>query len=222
MKYNSVRFFLGAIRRKLVLYRNQAKWRKLNRHNETCPANIFPLEKVKVGRYTYGDLNIYSYRNPEESLIIGDFCSIASDVVFVLGGEHNYNRFTSFPLEEKFFGAICESRVKGPIIIEDDVWIGTRCTILSGVRIGKGAIIAAGSVVHNNIPSYAVYASGKIIKYRFESEIIKELENLDFSSIDKDTFKDIRELITQNIDINNVRQIKKAILETTGSSFMES
>ena len=56
--------------------------------------------------------------------------------------------------------------VKGPVIIEDDVWIGRNATILSGVRIGKGAVIAAGAVVNRDVPAYSVAAGvpARIIK----------------------------------------------------------
>ena len=55
---------------------------------------------------------------------------------------------------------------KGPVIIEDDVWIGDKATILSGVHIGKGAIIAANAVVTKNVPAYSVAAGNpaRIIK----------------------------------------------------------
>lgn len=56
--------------------------------------------------------------------------------------------------------------VKGPVIIEDDVWIGRCATILSGVHVGKGAVIAAGAVVNKDVPAYSVAAGvpARIIK----------------------------------------------------------
>lgn len=56
----------------------------------------------------------------------------------------------------------------GKITIEDDVWIAARCTILSGVTIGKGSVIAAGSVITKDIPPYSVVAGvpGKVISKR--------------------------------------------------------
>ena len=54
----------------------------------------------------------------------------------------------------------------GPIVIEDDVWIGLNCTILKGVTIGKGCIIAAGTLVNKDCPPYTLIAGvpGKVIK----------------------------------------------------------
>ena len=55
---------------------------------------------------------------------------------------------------------------KGPVVIEDNVWIGDKATILSGVTIGMGAIVGANSVITKDIPAYAVVAGSpaKIIK----------------------------------------------------------
>ena len=54
-----------------------------------------------------------------------------------------------------------------PIIIEDDVWIGMNCLILKGVKIGKGSVVGAGSVVTKNVPEFVVVAGNPatIVKY---------------------------------------------------------
>ena len=61
-----------------------------------------------------------------------------------------------------------------------DVWIGTHCVLLSGAKIGNGAIIAANSVVTGEIPAYAIAAGSpaKVIKYRFSEEMISSLNAL--------------------------------------------
>ena len=55
---------------------------------------------------------------------------------------------------------------KGPVVIEDNVWIGEKASIMPGVRIGRGSIIAANSVITHNIDPYSVVTGspGKIIK----------------------------------------------------------
>jgi acetyltransferase-like isoleucine patch superfamily enzyme len=69
---------------------------------------------------------------------------------------------------------------KKKIIIEDDVWIGHGCTIISGVRIGKGSIVAAGSVVVKDVKPYSIVAGvpAKCIKMRFTEEEIKKHESI--------------------------------------------
>ena len=67
-----------------------------------------------------------------------------------------------------------------PVVIEDDVWCGANVTILKGVTIGRGAVIAAGSVVTKDIPRYSIAGGvpARIIKMRFTPEQIKEHERI--------------------------------------------
>lgn len=127
------------------------KWRHINQHNETRAISLFNPEIVTVGRYTYGSLDVRSWGSIGEKLLIGDFCSISSGVIFILGGNHKYTSLTTFPVGVKFLHKEVEAQTKGPIIIEDDVWLGTNSIILSGVRVGQGAIIAAGSIVTKDV-----------------------------------------------------------------------
>lgn len=66
------------------------------------------------------------------------------------------------------------------VIIEDGVWCGCNVTILKGCHIGRGAVVAAGSVVTKNVPPYAIVGGNpaKIIKYRFTEKQIKEHERI--------------------------------------------
>ena len=71
-----------------------------------------------------------------------------------------------------------------PVVIESDVWVGTNVTILNGVRIGRGAIVAAGAVVIKDVPAYAIVGGvpAKVLKYRFtEEEIVCHEELLRMS-----------------------------------------
>ncbi len=182
------------------------EWRKRNSHNSTVVSEYYPETLVKIGSSTYGQINIDSYGMPEEYLSIGSFCSIASNVVFLTGGGHYLDRFTTFPLERKLCG-IKEETTKGHVIIEDDVWIGYGATILSGVHVGRGAVIGACSVVAKNIPPYAIVVGNpaQIIKYRFEKNIIKKLLQVDFTklaSIDKKEMIDLYRTDVNNIDFS--------------------
>jgi acetyltransferase-like isoleucine patch superfamily enzyme len=172
----------------------KVKWKKKNPHNFTGLARKFDIDKVTVGKYTYGSLHVQTFDNVNEKLVIGSYCSIADDVSFLLGGEHFYDGFSTYPFRKFFRKGNENTGSKGPIIVGDDVWIGYRCTILSGVTIGQGACIAAGSVVFKDIPPYAIYANGKVLKYRFESEVIEHLLNINFDALDVN-------LIIENIDV---------------------
>lgn len=66
------------------------------------------------------------------------------------------------------------------VTIEDDVWTGANITILKGVTIGRGSVVAAGSVVTKSCPPYSIIGGvpAKIIKYRFTVEQVLEHERL--------------------------------------------
>lgn len=168
---------------KLVLFNR--KWRKKNKNNHTVARTIFPINDIKVGNHTYGDLNITAF-NSDGKLTIGNFCSLAGNVQFLLCGEHNYKTISTYPFRSQMLKQR-EAFSKGNIIIEDDVWIGQGCIIMSGVRIGQGAVIAAGSIVSKDVPPYAIYGGNRIIKYRFTEDIINVLLLIDFGKLNRDT-----------------------------------
>jgi carbonic anhydrase/acetyltransferase-like protein (isoleucine patch superfamily) len=68
-------------------------------------------------------------------------------------------------------------KTKGDVIIGSDVWIGTEAVILSGVKVGDGAVIGARAVVAKDVPPYAVVAGNpsRIVKWRFEPAIVERL-----------------------------------------------
>lgn len=165
----------------------QKKWRQRNRHNRTVAMNIFPMERVKAGKHTYGELHILSYLPEIEHLEIGSYVSIAPDVHFILGGEHQTETLFTYPLRSVTTGNHTpeDAQSKGAIIVEDEAWIGYGATILSGVRIGKGSIVAAKSVVTKDVPPYSIVAGNpaKVIKYRLQEEIIPIVSRLHLNNI---------------------------------------
>ncbi|EGP5048105.1 CatB-related O-acetyltransferase [Enterococcus faecium] len=182
------------------------KWRKINSHNNTRMGNIFPFEKVTVGDMTYGRLFVKTFNNCEEKLIIGSFCSIGN-AQFLLGGEHDTHCISTFPWGLYCYGQYDTIPTKGPIIVQDDVWIGDNVLILSGVNIGKGAVVAAGSVVTKNVPPYAIVGGNpaKVIKYRFSPEIIERLMDFDLHTIVN--IKDKHHLLEMQVTDNNIESI---------------
>lgn len=185
--------------RKIIQYyinkRIKIKWRKLNKHNDTYMKNIFQISHVQVGTASYGELNVIDFASEKEGarLKIGSFCSIASNVTWLLNGEHNINTISSYPFRVKYFKNVrYEATSKGDIVCEDDVWIGNGATIMSGVHIGQGAIVAAGAVVTKDIPDYAIVGGvpAKIIKYRFDSQLIEALKKVDYSKVTEELILD--------------------------------
>lgn len=182
-------------------------WRKRNPHNGTTLKEGFRFDAVEVGNYTYGALHVLT-DDRSSRLKIGHFCSIAPEVIFIPGSDHNCASISTFPFQVKCLGASeGEAISKGDIVVEDDVWIGCRATILSGVRIGQGAVVAAGSVVTRDVPPYAIVGGvpAKVIKYRFDAEIIAELLKVDYSKLDRDAIeKHIDDLYLPLTDANQL------------------
>lgn len=185
----------------------QRTWRSMNTHNFTIAGRVFPANIVSVGTYSYGTLNVISYGNSEERLRIGNYCSIAGGTTFILSGEHNYNRISTYPFSKVILRGKPEALCKGPIIIHDDVWIGYGCIILSGVTIGKGAVIGAGSIVCKDVPEYAIYVGNRVVKYRFPDSIMKRIKNTPIPLMDENQVKNRLKLLELDIDEENLEMI---------------
>lgn len=189
---------LSGIVDKVQLFNFRRKWRKGNPENTTIAANIFDMNSVKVGKETYGAVRILNW-GINQKLIIGNYCSIAQEVMFILNADHFINHLSTFPFKAKILSGEVEGVSKGDIVVDDDVWIGYRATIMSGVHIGQGAVVAAGAVVTKDVPPYAIVGGvpARILKYRFPEDIRNELIKVDFSKLSRqDICEHIDELYT--------------------------
>lgn len=173
---------------KLSLLGTRVRWRRLNGGNGTYPVSpISDLSNIEVGRFSYGPIDVHT-SSIAPCLTIGSFCSIASDVVFVTHDEHPTDHFSTFPFKVMAMGEEGpEATSKGGIVLEDDVWIGYRATILDGVTIHRGAVVAAGAVVCGDVPPYTIVGGvpAKPIRQRFDDEAIVRLMEFDYSRVDR-------------------------------------
>jgi len=208
----SFRFSFDKIFKRINFYMFYRKFRKKNAHNHTIPLNIFEINDVVIGKHTYGNLNIRSFiKDKGEKLSIGNYVSIGDDVKFILGGNHQIYTITSYPL--KFFLAnqdlSFDAISKGEILVEDEVWIGDNVIILSGVKVGKGSILAAGSVVTKDVSPYSIVGGNpaKIIRYRFVEEIRNALYNFNLSDIDEKVIVESIEEFYKPIDIKQIEKL---------------
>lgn len=192
-------------------------WRILNPHNKTSIDTGSNYKKVTVGRASYGELKIRSWGNNEEGLKIGSFVSIADDVNFLLGGEHEYNGLSTYPFNVMYFGYKTEAKSKGKIIVNDDVWIGHGALVMSGVTIGQGAIVGARSVVTKNVEPYSIVVGSpaKHIKFRMANEIIAILLELDFSKISDSKIYSLKDLLYGELTIEKARLLVDYIMGDT-------
>ena len=189
----------------LKLYIFRKKYRKLNRHNETAIKTFCDLSKVIVGKKTYGMINVTDFSPADTKLRIGSYCSIAPNVRFLLGGEHQLYSISTYPFKVKSFGEAREANSKGDIVVKDDVWIGDGAIICSAVTIGQGAVIAAGSVVTKNVEPYSIVGGNPahFIKWRFGEQCRKHLCEIDivrlFDSFTKNDLNLIYEDLSDDI-----------------------
>lgn len=204
LKSKPIRFIYEEIKQAIEFNKFKYEWRNINKDNKTVPEKIINTSIVSVGKYSYGKLNIFS-NGDKTKLTIGNFVSIADNVSFLLEMEHYTNHISTFP-----FKVICleslpaEAFAKGNIIVDDDVWIGYGATILSGVHIHQGAVIAAGAVVTKDVPPYAIVggAPANIIKYRFDEKIIEKLLKIDFGKLTEETIREHIDELYRNVDEN--------------------
>lgn len=156
-----------------VLILKKTKWRMHDiGRNFYCGLGVRLLKtcSISIG----DDVYIGNGSNIECDAKIGSNVLMANNVAFIGKYDHNYQqvgkaiRFSSHVRDADYDWKGKSLRVE----IEDDVWIGYAAIILSGVRVGTGSIIAAGSVVTRDVEPYAIYggAPAKKITNRFNSE----------------------------------------------------
>lgn len=151
-----------------------------------------------VGNNSYNNgAKIWKW-NTCSNLTIGNYCSIANDVHFILdSGNHDMFNITTSPLYHNLYkhsdqisyksksvllGELKNEYIpkKHSIKIKNEVWIGAGVTILPGVTIGNGAIILAGAVVTKSVDDFSIVSGipGQHINYRYSPEQIKKLNTI--------------------------------------------
>lgn len=180
----------------------------------------FEYRGCHIGRYTYG----YKGLLEEDPLAqrIGRFCSINNTAR--IWNNHPLDYVTTHPFldsiqfcsweemdkRDKFirkYGKYHENapfensalRDNRPVIIGNDVWIGANAIILPGVRIGDGAVIAAGAVVTKDVDDYAIVGGvpARVIRYRFQEEEISKFCEIQWWNWDIEKIMDNLELFYQ-------------------------
>jgi virginiamycin A acetyltransferase len=155
--------------------------------------NVVKNPNVIVGDYTYYDdfetvenfeKNVrYHFDFVGDKLIIGKFCMIASDVTFIMNGANHLTEAVSAYPFGIFGGAWADAMegrsypTKGDTVVGNDVWLGYGATIMPGVTIGDGAIIAAKAVVTKDVAPYTIVGGNpaQVIRQRFDVDTIRRL-----------------------------------------------
>ena len=181
--------------------------------------NLPKRVNVEIGDYTYYSDNKklpekfydhieHHYEFLGDKLVIGKFCAIAEGITFIMNGaNHRMDGFTTYPFNifgggwEKSAPKIEQLPFRGDTVIGNDVWIGQYVTIMPGVKVGDGAIIAANATIVKDVEPYVIVGGNpaKIIKKRFADEIIALLLQLQWwNGNEKKIFENLSVLVSAN------------------------
>ena len=155
--------------RRIVMILFRSLFKKTGRNVVFDPFGVYSFETISIGDDVYiGPGAVLSAS--ESSIDIGNKVMFGPNVT-IMGGDHNTS------VIGKYMYDIKEKRPEDdlPVVISDDVWLGTGCTILKGVTIGEGAIVAAGALVVKDVPPYTIVGGvpAKVLKERFSKEELK-------------------------------------------------
>ncbi len=176
-------------------------------------------------RFCYSNIGDYSYVSVNSnvfSTLIGKYSSISWNVS--LGpANHDYNRISSHAmLFATRFGMIDKgnemyNQYAGDVIVGNDVWIGCNALIMrkvGGVKIGDGAIVGANAIVTKDVPPYAIVVGrNKILKYRFEADIIAALIDLAWWNFPANFVKTIIPLLAKNPTLEIIKRIQELYIQ---------
>lgn len=168
------------------LWRRQ-KVKLLKEKLQTCGKNVSMPHSVSIfgsqmqvgNDVFFGEENLFMCAGAP--IIIGDHVMIGPRVTMI-SGDHRVDVVGKYMTEVKSADKLPENDL--PIVLTGDNWIGANATILKGVTIGEGAVVAAGALVNHNVPPYAIVGGvpAKVIKYRFcDEDLIRHKEQLNSS-----------------------------------------
>jgi acetyltransferase-like isoleucine patch superfamily enzyme len=182
--------------------------------------------RIELGSESYGVPTVFTFTHDDTCLRIGNYTSIAGTVL--LGGEHAHDMVTTYPhrILWGMEGAGSDGfPVKtGDTLVGSDVWSAYGATLLSGVHVGDGAIVANGAIVTKDVPPFAIVGGcpAKVIRYRFSDEQIEALLDIRWwdwpkeevraavpylASSDIDTFIEYAKARRPLIDVNHARAV---------------
>lgn len=171
------------------------------------------MQAVRMGRGSY----VNSARL--NTVSVGRFTSIGFDAL-IGAGEHPLDRFSTHPV---FYSPVNPLKLKwvgsslfnesAPVSLGSDVWIGARAVVLGGVRIGHGAVVAAGAVVTRDVEPYSVVGGvpARPIRERFPAEIASELLDLQWWNAPLSVLERHAALIGSSLSANSLLELRNAL-----------
>ena len=171
------------IRKNLVFGKNVSIGKNTLVSDTTIGDNVTIQHDCCLINVLIGDFSYIASGTQLDLTQIGRFCSLGPQILGGCGG-HPIDLVSTNPM---FFSTFTQSGItfatkdcfedREDILIGHDVWIGARAFIKDGIKVGNGAVVAAGAVVVKDVPDYAIVGGtpAKIIRYRFSPEVIQEL-----------------------------------------------
>ncbi len=189
----------------------------LENYNRLCfLKNQVENPNIEIGDFTYYDdfetvenfeKNVkYHFDFTGDKLIIGKFCMIASGAQFIMNGaNHLSSAFSAYPFA--IFGKDWSHAMhnkhypnKGDLRIGNDVWIGYNATLMAGITVGDGAIIAANSTVVKDVEPYSIVGGNpaELIRKRFSDRVIDHLLKIQWWNWEVDKITEHVHVLTGN------------------------
>ncbi len=167
----SLKYFIARVRSTMYGF----KLKNFEKHIFVMQGCIFEnYRQMEIGNWVF--INHHTNFSTPTGMKIGDYVMIGPYCLFA-SVHHKFDDATKPMLLQK-------PEIK-PIVIEDDVWIGAKVTVLGGVTIGRGAIVAAGAVVTKDVEPYSIVGGvpAKLIRHRFDEATIREASKLNFQNL---------------------------------------
>lgn len=165
-----------------------------------------------VVRYLYGDeysLKAWQPMWKNDKLYIGNYVCIGAEVIILMGGNntHRNDWFSNYPFMECIVEAY---KPKGDTQISDGVWLGMRSMIMPGIKIGEGAVVAAGSIVTKDVAPYTIVGGNpaKLINKRFDDEVINKILSLKIYDLSEEKI----DQIIHHLCSNDIAMLEEAVL----------
>ncbi len=169
--YISSKYFIARVRSIVLGFKPE----NFKKHIYVMPHVLFEnYRQMDIGSYVF--INHHTVFSTPHGMKIGDYVMIGPYCLFATV-HHEFDDYKSPMIFQK-------PRIR-PIEIRKDVWIGAKVTVLGGVTIGRGAIVAAGAVVTKDVEPYSIVGGvpAKLIRYRFDKAKIRKASMINFKNL---------------------------------------
>ena len=169
---------MNFVKKLLNNYNKKKRMKGLSKYGENVSVgkNCTFVGDIELGNNIFINEGAY-FASTKAKLIIKDYCMFGPNTT-IITGDHRTDIVGRYMFDIREDEKLPENDL--PVVLEGDNWIGANATILKGVTVGRGAIIASGALVISNVPPYAIVGGvpAKVIKYRFDEETIKLHEEI--------------------------------------------